>query len=93
MSLVIVFIGAICNYYFGAVGAVLGALVITSALSKSRANAVLPSLILIGVSWAAGGIVASGAGAVAGVILATAVATWFEGGEKRRHHRPAIDKH
>jgi len=93
VTLVIVFIGAICYYYFGSIGAVLGALVITSALSKSRANAALPSLVLIGVSWAAGSAVAGNAGAVAGVVLATAVAIWFEGGEKRRHQQPAIDKH
>jgi len=93
VTLVIIFIGAICNYYFGTIGAVLGALVITSALSKSKANMVLPSLVLIGASWAAGSVIASNAGAIAAVILATAVAIWFEGGEKRRHHRPVIDKH
>ncbi|WP_045837285.1 hypothetical protein [Hyphomicrobium sp. 99] len=93
MTLVIVFIGAICYYYFGAIGAVLGALVITSSLSKSRADAILPSLAFIAFSWAAGNVIASNAGAAAGVIFATAVALWFEGGNKPRHHRPAIDKH
>lgn len=91
MTLVIVFIGAICYYYFGAIGAVLSALVITSSLSKSRANVLIPLLAFIGLSWAAGEVVASHAGAVAGVILATALALWLDGGTKIRRHQ-AIDK-
>jgi glucose uptake protein GlcU len=91
VTLVIVFIGSICYYYFGAVGAVLGALVITSSLSKSRANVLVPLLAIIGLSWAAGEVVASHTGAVAGVTLATALTLWLDGGRKIRPQQ-AIEK-
>jgi hypothetical protein len=82
VTLVIVFIGAICDYYFGAVGAVLSALVVVASLSKSKANILFPSLLLIGLSWAAGTLVADGMGAIIGVVLATAFAFWLEIGTK-----------
>lgn len=85
MTLVIVFIGATCYYYFGAIGAVLGALVATASLSKSKANVLLPLLTLIGLSWGAGELLASRSGAIAGVVLATALALWLEAGRKIRH--------
>ena len=93
MTLVIVFIGAICHYYFGAIGAILGALVVTASLSKSKANAVLPSLAFIGLSWTAGGIIAGNAGALAGVAIATGLAHWVQAGRKIRPHHPATGKH
>ncbi len=82
MTLVIVFIGAICDYYFGAIGAVLGALVIVASLSKTKVDALLPSLLLIGLSWGAGALIAGNAGAAVGVILATALAVWLETGSR-----------
>jgi len=82
VTLVIVFIGAICDYYFGAVGAVLGVLVVIASLSKTRANTLIPSLMLIGISWVAGELLADDAGAMIGVALATALAVWFEHGAK-----------
>ncbi len=82
MALVIVFIGAICDYYFGAVGAVLGASVVIASLSKKKVEVLLPSLLLIGLSWGAGALMADGVGAVAGVVLATALALWLESGAK-----------
>ncbi len=85
MTLVIVFIGATCYYYFGAIGAVLGALVATASLSKSKANVLLPLLTLIGLSWGAGELLANRPGAIAGVVLATALALWLEAGRKIRH--------
>jgi hypothetical protein len=85
VTLVIVFICAICYYYFGAVGAVLGALVATASLSKSKANVLLPLLALIGLSWGAGELVASRPGAIVGVILATLLALWLEATGKFRH--------
>jgi hypothetical protein len=78
VALVIVIIGAICNYYFGAIGAVLSALVVVASLSKSRANAILPSILLIGLSWWAGSLIADDYGAPIGVLLATAFALWLE---------------
>jgi glucose uptake protein GlcU len=82
VTLVIVFIGAICDYYFGAVGAVLGALVVIASLSKSKANVLLPSLLLIGLSWGAGALLADDAGAIVGVIAATALTLCLEKGPK-----------
>jgi hypothetical protein len=82
VTLVIVFIGAICDYYFGAVGAVLGALVVIASLSRTRADVLFPSLLMIGLSWAAGELVADSSGAITAVILATALALWLEGGGK-----------
>lgn len=78
----IVFIGAICDYYFGAIGAILGALVIIASLSKAKASVVFPSLLLIAISWAAGTLLADSTGAILGVIAATALALWLEAGGK-----------
>jgi hypothetical protein len=80
VTLVIVFIGAICDYYFGAAGAALSALVIIASLSKSKANALFPLLLLIGLSWGAGALVAGWAGAFVGISLATVLALWLETG-------------
>lgn len=82
MTLVIVFIGAICDYYFGAVGAVLGALVVMASLSKSKANVLFPWVLLIGLCWVAGALVAGDEGAVFAIALATGLAFWFETGSK-----------
>ena len=82
VTLVIVSIASICDYYFGAVGAVLSALVVVASLSKSKADILFPSLLLIGISWAAGALLADGTGALVGVILATALALWLESGAK-----------
>lgn len=83
MTLVfIVFVGAICDYYFGAIGAVLGALVIIASLSKARAVVLFPPLLLIAISWAAGTLLANNAGAVLGVVTATVLALWLEAGGK-----------
>ncbi|HEY8129599.1 MAG TPA: hypothetical protein VIF39_12970 [Hyphomicrobium sp.] len=84
MTLVIVFIGATCYYYFGAIGAVLGALVATASLSKPKVDVLLPLLTLIGLSWGAGELLASRPGAIAGVVMATALALWLEAGRKIR---------
>jgi hypothetical protein len=91
VTLIIVFIGSICYYYFCVIGAVLGTFVATSSLSKSRANVLLPLLALIGSSWVAGEVVASRTGAIAGIALATTWALWLEGGRKFRQNA-AIDK-
>jgi hypothetical protein len=80
VTLVIVFIGAFCDYYFGAAGAALSALVVMATLSKSKADSLLPLLLLIGLSWAAGAIIAGSVGALAGISLATLLAFWFETG-------------
>ena len=82
MTLVIVFIGMICNYYLGAVGAVLSALVLIASLPKSKADVIFPSLLMIGLSWGAGELLAGSPGGVTGVILATALACWLEFGGK-----------
>ncbi len=84
VTLVIVFFGAICYYYFGAIGAVLGALVATASLSKSKANVLFPLLAFIGLSWGAGDLLANSPGAIAGVVLATVLALWLEAGRKIR---------
>jgi hypothetical protein len=76
--MVIVFIGAICDYYFGAIGAVLGALVMVAALSRAKANLILPSLLLVGLAWGAGQLLAGNFGALIGVVSATALAVWLE---------------
>jgi hypothetical protein len=92
VTLVIVFIGAICDYYFGAVGAVLGASVGIASLSKPKADLVFPCLLLVGMSWAAGQLLAGGLGALIGVASATALALWIENGGRpvaaggRRYH-------
>jgi hypothetical protein len=85
VTLVIVFFGATCYYYFGAIGAVLGVLVVTASLSKSKANVLFPLLALIGLSWGAGELLANSPGAIAGVVLATALAMWLEATGKIRH--------
>lgn len=93
MTLIIVFIGAICDYYFGTIGAILGALVVIASLSKSKADGLFPSLLLIAFSWAAGALFFDTAGAVTGVIAATALAFWLETGAKLtipRIRRPQI---
>ena len=82
VTLVIVFIGAICDYYFGALGAVLGAFVVIASLSKEKANRSLPSLLLIGLSWIAGELLAEDCGAITGVLLATCLALWLESGPR-----------
>lgn len=89
----IVFIGAICDYYFGATGAVLGALVAIASLSRAKANLILPSLLLIGLAWGAGQLLAGDLGAVIGVVLATALTLWLEAGGKGftpRSRRPQM---
>lgn len=80
MTLVIVFIGAICDYYFGAIGAVLGASVAVASLSKPKAGLIFPSLLLIGLSWGTGQLLASNFGALVGVVSATVLALWLENG-------------
>ncbi|MFT3733268.1 MAG: hypothetical protein QM780_17930 [Hyphomicrobium sp.] len=82
MTLVIVFIGAICDYYFGAIGAVLSTLVVLASLSKAKADTVFPSVLLIGICWGAGTLLADTAGTVVGVSLATALTLWLESGAK-----------
>jgi hypothetical protein len=82
VTLVIVIIGAICDYYFGAIGAVLGALVAIASLSKAKADLIFPSLLLIGLSWGAGQLLAGNFGALIGVVSATALALWFEIGRR-----------
>ncbi len=82
MTLVIVFIGTICDYYFGAIGAVLGALVVIASLSKSKVDHLLPSLLLICLAWGAGALIADDTGAIIGVISATALTLWLEAGAK-----------
>lgn len=97
MTLVIVIIGAICDYYFGALGAVLGVSVAIASLSKPKADFVLPSILLVGMSWAAGWLLADGLGAVVGTVSATALALWLENGGRiavpagRRPHLPTRD--
>lgn len=78
--IIIVSIGAICDYYFGATGAVLGALVVIASLSKSKAGVLFPSLLLVGLSWGAGALLADATGAVVGVVSATALALWLNTG-------------
>ncbi|MBS0249848.1 MAG: hypothetical protein JSR78_02150 [Proteobacteria bacterium] len=78
----IVFIGAVCDYYFGAIGAILGALVIIASLSKAKASVLFPSLLIIAMSWTAGTMLADNNGAVLGVVAATAFALWLEAGGK-----------
>lgn len=80
VTLVIVFIGSICDYYFGAAGAALSALVVIASLSKSKANSLFPLLLLIGISWGAGALMAGRGGALAGISLATILALWIETG-------------
>ena len=82
MTLIIVFIGAICDYYLGAVGAVLGALVVVASLSKSKVEDLLPSLFLIALSWGVGALLADSTGALIGVVTATTLALWLETGRK-----------
>ncbi|MBS0232469.1 MAG: hypothetical protein JSR99_03175 [Proteobacteria bacterium] len=82
MTLVIVFIGAICDYYFGAIGAVLGASVAVASLSKPKAGVIFPSLLLIGLSWGTGQLLAGNFGALVGVVAATVLALWLESGGK-----------
>ncbi|HML30930.1 MAG TPA: hypothetical protein PKE16_19220 [Hyphomicrobium sp.] len=77
---IIVSIGAICDHYFGAIGAVLGALVMIASLSKSKADVLFPSLLLVGLSWGAGTLLADATGAVIGVVSATAIALWLDAG-------------
>jgi hypothetical protein len=78
----IVFIGAICDYYFGAIGALLGVLVVVASLSKAKASALFPSLLIIAIFWAAGTLLADDDGAVLGVVIATTLALWLEAGGK-----------
>lgn len=82
MTLIIVVIGAICDYYFGAIGAVLGALVVVASLSKSKVEDLLPSLFLIALSWGAGALLADTTGALIGIVTATTLALWLEAGGK-----------
>ena len=97
MTLLTVFIAATCYYYFGAIGALLGASVVLASLSKPKADILFPSIILIGLCAGAGALVDDGAGALVGGILATGLALWLEAGAKftfphrRRRQEPRRD--
>lgn len=90
MTLLIVFIGMICDYYFGAAGAILGASVAIASLSKAKVDLIFPSLLLIGSGWGAGQLLAGGTGGLVGVVLATFLALWLEKGV--RAPRPATGR-
>lgn len=90
MTLLIVFIGMICDYYFGAAGAILGASVAIASLSKAKVDLIFPSLLLIGSCWGAGQLLAGGMGGFVGVVLATFFALWLEKGV--RSTRPAVGR-
>lgn len=78
MTLLVVFIGMICDYYFGAAGAILGASVAIASLSKAKVDLIFPSLLLVGLCWGAGQLLAGGMGGFVGVVLATFFALWLE---------------
>ncbi len=82
VTLLIVFIGMICDYYFGTAGAILGASVAIASLSKAKVELIFPSLLLIGSCWGAGQLLAGGMGGLIGVVLATFFALWLEKGVK-----------
>jgi ascorbate-specific PTS system EIIC-type component UlaA len=78
VTVVIVLFATISGYYFGALGAILGAVVVLASLSRRTAAAVLPSMLLIGLAWGAGCIVGGDIGGMIGAVIATALAIWLE---------------
>jgi hypothetical protein len=78
VTVVIVLIAMISGYYFGALGAILGAVVVLASLSRRTAAAVLPSMLLIGLAWGAGCLVGGDFGGLIGAVIATALPLWLE---------------